>query len=77
MTQKPSRLSPDQKSLQTVALRQRQDVLTTLESLKDITIEQADMEAVLDARDNVNAAVEILQYWYGTESELTDDGSEG
>jgi hypothetical protein len=77
MTQTPSSLSPDQKSLQAVALRQLQDVLTTLERLRAITIEQADMEAVLDARENVNAAVEILQHWYGTEPELTDDGTEG
>ena len=49
-TQKPSSLSPDQKSLQAVALRQLQDVLTTLVRLQDITIEQANMEAVLDAR---------------------------
>ena len=77
MTQKPSSLSPDQKSLQTVALRQLQDVLTTLERLREITNEPADTEALLDAKEQVNAAVEILQPWYGTEPELTDDGSEG
>ena len=76
-TQKSSSLSPDQKSLQAVALRQLQDVLTTLVRLQDITIEQANMEAVLDAREDVNAAVEILQHWFGTEPELEDDGSEG
>lgn len=77
MTQTPSSLSPDQKSLQGVALRQLQDVLATLERLKAITNEPADTEALLDARVNVNTAVEILQHWYGTEPELTDDGSEG
>jgi len=76
MTQTPSSLSPDQKSLQAVALRQLQDVLTTLESLKEITIEPADTEAVLDAKEQVNTAVEILQHWYGTEPELKDDGIE-
>ena len=77
MTQKPSSLSPDQKSLQGVALRQLQDILTTLERLQDITIEEADTEAVLDAKEQVNTAVEILQHWYGTEPELKDDGSAG
>ena len=77
MTQRPSTLSPDQESLQAVALRQLQDVLATLERLRAITIEQADMEAVPDAREDVNAAVEILQHWYGTDPELTDNGSEG
>ena len=77
MTQKPSSLTPDQKSLQAVALQQLKDVLTTPERLQAITIEQADMEAVLDTREDVNAAVEILQHWYGTEPELTDDGGAG
>ena len=60
-----------------MALRQLQDVLTTLERLREITNEPADTEALLDAKEQVNAAVEILQQWYGTEPELTDDGSEG
>ena len=76
MTQKPSSLSPDQESLRDVALTQLQDVLTTLEKLQAITSEQSDREAVQDARGDVNAAAGLLRDWYGTEPELTDDGSE-
>ena len=67
MAQTPSSLTPDQETLQTVAIEQLQAALTTLEKLQGITTDQGDVEALQDAQGSVAAAQGLLRDWFGKE----------
>lgn len=65
---KPERtLTPAQRALQALALRQLQAASETLQRLQDIPASQADREALGDACELVERGTECLQLWFGDE----------
>ncbi len=67
MSQSDMNLTPAQRALQELALRQMAAVQDTLRRLESITGDQGDREAVQDANGSVASAVGILSEWFGQE----------
>ncbi len=67
MSQADTNLTPTQRALQELAIRQMTAVLETLRRLEGITPDQGDREAVQDASGSVSAAGEVLREWFGQE----------
>lgn len=65
MIQPEAELTPQQRALQQLALRQMQAVQETLQRLLSVTDEQADREAVADALDWLSKADYTLRGWLG------------
>ncbi len=60
-------LTPAQRALQQLALRQMAAIQETLRRLQGITADQGDREAAQDASGSVAAAVGVLREWFGRE----------
>ena len=72
--QTPLKLTPSQRALQALALKQLQAASATLQRLRVIPTSQADREAVDDAIDWLSKSDDCLRNWFGgVPSEFADD----
>ena len=71
MTDRP--LTPKQRTLQALALKQLEAVQGTLQRLQAIPSSQADREAVTDALDWLSKSDDCLRNWFGGSPETQFD----
>lgn len=64
---KPDTITPQQRALRDLALRQLEATQGTLSRCLAITNEQGDREAVCDALGSTANARQIMADWFGTE----------
>lgn len=67
MSGSDTNLTPAQRALQQLAIRQLSGIQETLRRLVELTSDQADQEAARDASGSVGEAVEVLRDWFGQE----------
>ncbi len=65
MNQPGSALTPSQRALQALALKQLEAVQGTMQRLQAIPASQADREAVTDALDWLSKSDDCLRNWFG------------
>lgn len=74
MIARTDKLTPGQRALQTLALKQLTAAAETIRRLKAIPASQADQEAVADAMDWLSTADDTLRNWFSgsPETEFND-----
>ena len=65
MNQSDSTLTPSQRALQALALRQLEGVQGTLQRLQAIPASPADREALADSAELVERGTDCLRDWFG------------
>ena len=74
MNKPGSTLTPEQATLQRLALRQLEALQATLKRLQAIPANQADREAVTDSLDWLSKSDDCLRNWFGgVPAEFADD----